>query len=237
VARLRPAWPIVCCKIPIRFHATKPWVRQDFYAIDAHSKSFEAFWRVTDAGSRVLSVTRSESACSFLTAKDWSHIEQWIYQLPLLTLRRRSSPPKPPDNVVRLDYCNAFSPEGVYVDQSAYCVQDPESKKITSLPTLKLRVFEGELEKLDLAIGNQKCGPLNPEILGKRVVSPVAEGDDIRVRVIDLQSKDVTTQLFLESANQVSTRLTEKTLTVADKLGRVIVIDLRRNCSIRNFRI
>ncbi len=29
----------------------------------------------------------------------------------------------------------------------------------------------------------------------------------------------------------------ENTLTVADNLGRVIVIDLRRNCSIRNFRL
>ena len=53
----------------------------------------------------------------------------------------------------------------------------------------------------------------------------------------DLQSKNVTAQLFLENANQVSTRLAENTLTVADNLGRVIVIDLRRNCSIRNFRL
>jgi hypothetical protein len=55
--------------------------------------------------------------------------------------------------------------------------------------------------------------------------------------MIDLQSKSVTAQLFLAEANQVSTRLAENTLTVADDLGRVIVIDLRRNCQIRNFRI
>jgi len=78
---------------------------------------------------------------------------------------------------------------------------------------------------------------LIPEVFGRRVASPVLETDGVRVRVIDLQSKDITAQLFLENANQVSTRLAENTLTVADNLGRVLVIDLRRNCSIRNFRI
>lgn len=210
----------------------------DFYAIDAQSKSFEALWRVPDAGGEVLRVARSASSCSFLTAaSDGSELEQWIYQLPLLTLRRRTSPPKPPDNVVRVNYCNAFSPEGIYVDQSLYCMLDPESKNMTPLPSLKLRVFEGELEKLAFSIGNELSGPLQPEILGKWVVSPVLADDVIRVGVGDLQSKDLTAQLFLESANQVSTRLAENTLTVADNLGRVIVIDLRRNCSIRNFRI
>jgi len=210
----------------------------DFYAIDAQSKSFEALWRVPDAGSRVLSVARSESSCSFLTASsDGSDIEQWVYQLPLLTLRRRSSPPKLPDNIVRLNYCNAFSPEGVYVDQSLYDVVDPETMLMTPLSSLELRVFEGELEKLAFTIGNELSGPLLPEVLGKWVVSPVLADDVIRVGVGNLQSQDVTAQLFLTGANQVSTRLAENTLTVADHLGRVIVIDLRRNCSIRNFRI
>jgi len=210
----------------------------DFYAIDAQSKSFEALWRVPDAGGEVLRVARSPSWCSFLTAsKEWSDLEQWVYALPLLTLRRRTSPPKPPDNVVRVNYCNAFSPDGVYVDQSLYGMLDAESKNMTPLDPLKLRVFEGELEKLDFSIGNESSAPLAPEIFGKWVVSPVLADDVIRVGVINLQSKDITAQLFLEHANQVSTRLAEKTLTVADNLGRVIVIDLRRNCSIRNFRL
>ncbi len=212
----------------------------DFYAIDAQSKSFEALWRVPDAGIRVLSAARSESSCSFLTAStDGSDLEQWIYRLPLLILRRRSSPPKLPDNVVRVNYCNAFSPDGIYVDQSLYCVVDSsqQESKITPLPTLKLRVFEGELEKLDFSIGNELCGPLLPEVLGQWIVSPVLADDVLRVSVVNLQSKDLTAQLFLTGANQVSTRLAENTLTVADNLGRVIVIDLRRNCSRRNFRI
>lgn len=213
----------------------------DFYAIDAHSKSFDALWRVPDAGNKVLAVARSESSCGFLTvSSDSSDVEQWVYRLPLLALRNRTSPPKQPEDVLCVKRCDAFSADGVHVDQSLYCVVDssqPDSMKITPLPTLRLRVFTGEVEKLDFAVGNELCEPLAPEVFGRWVVSSVLAKDVIRVRVLDLQLKDVTAQLFLASANQVSTRLAENTLTVADNLGRVIVVDLRRNCSIRNFRI
>jgi MoxR-vWA-beta-propeller ternary system protein len=213
----------------------------DFYAIDAHAKSFEALWRVPEAGRRVLRVARSESSCSFLTeSTEWADVEQWIYRRPLLILRSRTSLPKHPDNVISVRQCDAFSPDGIYVDQSLYCVMDttePESVNMTALPSLSLRVFEDGKGTLELSIGDDTCEPLIPEVLGRWVVSPVRAGEVIRVHVIDLKSKEFTAQLFFEGANQVSTRLTENTLTVADDLGRVLVVDLRRNCSIRNFRI
>ena len=211
----------------------------DFYAIDAHSKSFEALWRVPDAGNKVASVARSEASCSFLTINsDASEVEQWVYRLPLLTLRSRTSPHKLPDNVVRIYHCDALSSEGVYADHSLYGLVDPDQPQIVkALPSLSLRVFENEQEKLDLGIGDESCRPLLPEILGKRVVSPVLSKDVLIIRVVDLQSREVTAELFLANAKEVSTRLTDATLTVADNLGRVIVVDLRRNCSIRNFRI
>jgi hypothetical protein len=211
----------------------------DFYAIDATSKSFEALWRVPDAGSKVIGVARSESSCSFLTASgDGQELEHWLYQLPLLTLRRRTSPQKPPNNAVRINHCYALSPEGVYADQSLYGLVDPtRPESVTINPSLGLRVFDGAQERFELAIGDESCAPLVPGIFGSRVVSPVVAEDVLRVRVMDLKLKDVTAQLFLAGAIQVSTRLTENTLTVADNLGRVIVVDLRRNCSIRNFRI
>jgi hypothetical protein len=108
---------------------------------------------------------------------------------------------------------------------------------MTPLPSLSLRVFENEVETLELVVGDQSCKPLLPEIVGRTVVSPVLEQDGVRVRVIDLQLKDVTAQLFFANANQVTTRLTSETLTVADNLGRLVVVDLGRNCSLRNFRI
>jgi hypothetical protein len=211
----------------------------DFYAIDAHSKSFEALWRVPDAGARVAMVARSETSCSFLTlSSDWSEVEQWLYRLPMLTLRSRTSARKLSDNLIRLDYCDAISSEGVYVDQSHYGLVDPDQpQSVTPLPSVSLRLFKDEQEKLELVVGDESCDPLVPEVFGGRVVSPVLEIEGIRVRVVDFETKDVTAHLFFAGANEVSTRLMENTLTLADNLGRVIVVDLRRNCLIRNFRI
>ena len=212
-----------------------------FYAIDAHSKSFEAFWRVPEAGDRVLSIARTESLCSFLTASEESaNLEQWIYQLPLLTLRYRTQLPDQSEDVIRMNQCHALSPEGIYVDQSLYCTVDSsDSGAITMrpLPSLNLRVFAREVQRVEFAIGDESCAPLRPEVLGSKIVSPVLDKDVLRVRVFNIRSKDGAAQLFLSGATQVSTRLTETTLTVTDNLGRAIVIDLLRNCLLRNFRI
>lgn len=148
------------------------------------------------------------------------------------------SPHQSPDNLIRILHCSALSPDGVYADHSIYGIVNPaEPQSVTPLPSYSLRVLENEQEKFNLIIGDESCTPLAPEIFDSRVVSPVLEKDGVRVRVIDLLSKDVTAQLFLASATQVSTRLTKNTLTIADNLGRVIAVDLRRNCSIRSFRI
>jgi hypothetical protein len=211
----------------------------DFYAIDANAKSFDALWRVPDAGAKVVDVSRSAANCGFLTiTSDWSEVEQWLYRLPLLSLRSRNSPHKPPGNIVRMYHCDAFSPEGVYADQSIYGVLEAtESQAMTPLASLVLRVFKHERGLFELEIGDESSRPFVPEILGERVVSSVLAKDVIKIHVIDLKSQSVTAQLFLAGANRVSTRLAENTLTIADDLGRVIVIDLRRNCQIRNFRI
>ncbi len=215
--------------------------KADFYAIDAHSKSFEAFWRVPDVGNRVFSVARSESSCSFLTtSKESPGLELWGYLLPLLTLRYRTQLPFKPGTVVWMNPCHAVSAEGVYVDQSLYFTADPSDAGDTTikpLPSLSLRVFAREVQKFEFTIGDDSCVPLVPEVLGRRIVSPVLDKDVLRVRVFDIQSKDGAAQLFLSGATQLSTRLTETTLTVTDDLGRVIIIDLRRNCLVRNFRI
>ena len=142
--------------------------------------------------------------------------------------------------MIRINQFDAFSPEGIYVDQSLYCTvdsSDPESISMKPLSSLSLRVFAREVQKFEFPIGDELCTPLMPEVLGRRIVSPVLDKEVIRVRVFDLQSKDGAAQLFLAGATQLSTRLTESTLTVADNLGRVIAIDLRRNCLLRNFRI
>jgi hypothetical protein len=98
-------------------------------------------------------------------------------------------------------------------------------------------VFEGDVGQLEFSLGTDSCEPLGVEIVRNRIVSSVLAKDVVRVLVIDRHSKAVTTQLFFVNATHVSTRLTESTLTVADNLGRLVVVDLRHNRTIRNYRV
>jgi hypothetical protein len=221
----------------------------DFYAIDANAEKFEALWRVPDTGQKVIGVTRSASSCSFLTISADGELEQWVYRLPLLTLRSRNSPTKPPDNVRCVGLRALLSPAGLFLDQSVYChlAEQPdfsqkgetasEPSKISFLPVLQLRVFDGDVAKHEFAIGDDQCQPGQPEIVGNQVVSPVYEEAGARVRVIDLSNQRVTADLFLSGASQVSTRLTDSSLTIADDCGRLLVLDLNRNCLARDLRI
>jgi hypothetical protein len=220
----------------------------DFYAIDANAEKFEALWRVPDTGEKVIGVTRSASSCSFLTISADRELEQWVYRLPLLTLRSRNSPTKPPDNVACVVLRAILSPAGLFLDQSLYCdlAEQPdvspkgktaaEPSKISFLPVLQLRVFDGDVAR-EFAIGDDQCQPGQPEIVGNQVVSPVYEEAGARVRVIDLGNQRVTASLFLSGARQVSTRLTDSSLTIADDCGRLLVLDINRNCLARDLRI
>ncbi|HEU0253940.1 MAG TPA: bpX6 domain-containing protein, partial [Pyrinomonadaceae bacterium] len=92
----------------------------DFYAIDTNAAKFEALWRVPDAGESVIDVACSASSCSFLTTGA-GDVEQWVYRLPLLTLRSRMKSSTPPLNVLCVNLRAALSADGVYLDQSRYC--------------------------------------------------------------------------------------------------------------------
>ena len=213
----------------------------DFYAIDANAAKFEALWRVPEAGESVIGVARSASSCSFLTTSA-GEVEQWIYRLPLLTLRSRTKSVAPPSNVLRVNVRAALSAAGVYVDQSLYCPlgetegAGPDLALLQPLPVL-LRVYENGIGKDGCKIGDANTQPGQPEIFGKHVVSPVYEDAGARVRVIDLAQSHVKAELLLAKAKDVSTKLTDTDLTIADDCGRLIVIDLVRNCLVRNLRV
>jgi hypothetical protein len=57
------------------------------------------------------------------------------------------------------------------------------------------------------------------------------------VRLFDLRLGRAVGKLFLAGASRVSVRLDEKTLTVADDCGRVLVLDHERGCLIRDLRV
>jgi MoxR-vWA-beta-propeller ternary system domain bpX6 len=223
----------------------------DFYAIDANAKSFDALWRVPEAGDGVVCVARSQSTCRFLTS-DSSGLEKWVYQLPQQTLRNRTRLPAIPENVICMDLRVAFSSVGVFLDQSLYCslgaASEPTSRWTASgtqeqqrvlerLPVLLLRVFDCDVVKHEFVIGDGNSQPGQPAVVGSVAVSPVYLAEGARVRVFDLQDGSILAELFLSKSTHVSTRLTEKTLTIADDCGRLLVLDLVRNCLIRNLRV
>lgn len=224
-------------------------VNGDFYAIDANAKKFDALWRVPEAGDEVVGVARSAATLRFLT-KDFGGLEKWVYRLPLLSLRNRTRVPSLFDNLICVDLHAAFSAEGVFVDQSLYSLlgktAQPPAKPTNSVTgkmatlesvRLQLRVFDSDVVRHEFAIGDGNSRPGQPEVMGDIVVSPVYDADNARVMVFDLQEGQLKAELVLSKATYISTRLGERTLTVADDCGRLLVLDLSRNVLIRNLRI
>jgi hypothetical protein len=217
----------------------------DFYAVDATAKKFDALWRVPEAGQMVIGVARSSSTCRFLTVNS-GDLEKWVYKLPLLTLRNRTPMSILPGQMICFDLRVALSDGGVFVDQSLYCstgethssgVDENVESVIKPLPELQLRQFDGDVVQRKFVIGNENSLPGQPEVSGQLVVSPTYDSDGARVLLLDLEAGNVRAEMILAGARHVSTRLTEKTLTLADDCGRLLVLDLQRNCLIRNLRI
>lgn len=217
-------------------------VKGDFYAVDATAKNFDALWRVPEAGERVIGVSRSATTCRFLTLGSLRP-EKWVYHLPLLTLRNRTEVELLPDDATCIQFRATLSAGGVLVDQSLYCrVAEAESGETSvaspkPLSRLCLRVFDGEVVQREFEIGDDEALPGQPEVCGQLVASPVYERGGARVRLFDLKLGRVVNEMALAGASRVSTKLTEKTLTVSDDCGRVLVLDHERNCLIRNLRV
>lgn len=210
----------------------------EFYAVDATEKGFEALWRVPEAGVRVVGVARSATACRFLTA-GVLRLEKWVYHLPLLVLRNRTEVETLPDEKsVCVQLRATLSAGGVFVDQSLYGREDGAGgATLLPMPRLRLRVFDGAAVQHEFDIGDADARPGQPEVSGQLVASPVYERAGARVRLFDLKLGRVVSELSLAGASHVSAKLDEKTLTVADDCGRVLVLDHKRNCLIRNLRV
>jgi hypothetical protein len=212
----------------------------DFYAIDATARNFDALWRVPEPGDQIAGVVRSHSTCQFLT-EGWGTLEKWEYQLPLLRLRNRIQVPLVNGAAQGVELHAACSAAGLLVDQSRYAQVSKstagEFETFNCLPVLQLRVFAGDMVQQEITIGDGNSRPGQPEVRGQIAVSPVYEEAGAIIRVCDLHDGLVTAEFMMVNAQQVSTRVQEQRLTIADDCGRLIVFDLSRNCLIRNLRV
>jgi hypothetical protein len=79
--------------------------------------------------------------------------------------------------------------------------------------------------------------PAAPSLAGDWAALPVHRPEAILVHLIHLPSATVRAEVALNRAEQVSLRLTPRSLAVADDRGRVLVLDLEQGQVRRDFRV
>ena len=226
----------------------------DFYAIDATAKRFDALWRVPDLEGAVVAIARSPSQCRFLL-RDWG-IEEWAYQLPQMTLRRRESVRLDPEEqkgddentiLVTTKTCVAIAAEGHFVDQSSRLrvlrpdARDLPDEKVAALiadqPPLQLRLFANGALYRTVPLEGSGLVPENPVIAGGRAVARYKTDQGMRMLVVDLPSGRRLVDIVLAGADEAAARLSNGVLSVADSRGRVLVFSAQRGLLMRDLRI
>ncbi len=217
----------------------------DFYAIDATAKGFDALWRVPDVEGQAIQITRSPSQCIFVVS-DWG-FGQWQYELPSLRLRHRSPIRCGKGDCIYLSSHFAVSLRGIVADQSL--TMEIIRRKGDSPPEQIEQSFGGkplpchlrlhandELWK-EIELGDETCQSAQPAISDDWVAAPVIDRTEARVSLVDLQQGEVRAEFTLERATEVRVRLQSQALTIADSRGRLLALDLRSGQLIRDLRL
>jgi hypothetical protein len=77
----------------------------------------------------------------------------------------------------------------------------------------------------------------SPRIAGEWVAVPVYEPEGLRVYLVHRSRSAVAGTVTLGRTTRAAIRLTHESLTLADELGRVLVVDLDHGQVIRNLRV
>jgi len=197
---------------------------EDFYAIDATARRFDALWRVPDVGGRTLAVARLGFVVTFLTGG--RGFEEWRYDLPLLRLRARNAVTLFPDDVaVTRPPKLAISPDGVVADATEIHEQ------------ITLRLSWAGAVRHTLRLGAEGDVPAPPSILAGIAAAPVVTASGARVRVVDTASARVLIDVELAGARHASARVRDDAVTIADDRGRVLAFELGSGALVRNLRL
>ena len=214
---------------------------EDFYAIDATAKRFDALWRVPDTETNLQAVARSSSSCRFV-GSGWG-FQEWHYELPSLRLRSRDYINLSSDRGTL--YCSthiALSAEGAIADHSLLLLEDEQKKwKETLMP---LRIFTNNTLLHEIKTSSdeepkpfEEYKPTTPSIFGNWVAASVMDKDDARVLLIDGKEGKVRAEIVLEKSNALAVRVQREVLTLADNRGRLLVMEINSGHLIRNLRI
>jgi hypothetical protein len=223
---------------------------QDFYAIDATAKRFDALWRVPDVEYHVAAVARSSASCRFLT-NVWDGVEEWAYDLPSLKLRSRTEVSPTPQGTWLKAYPMGLSAEGIIADLSLYCPvaypRQPGRENIISPeeyaaamdhPSTQhfLRLFVRGTLWREIPIGDRNCEPQLPSLSSNWLAVPIREPEGARVILVDLKEGKVRAEVSLHKATRAAVRVGREAIAIADDCGRLLELDLNDGQLRRNLR-
>ncbi len=217
---------------------------ENFYAIDALSNRFDALWRVPDIEGKTVGVARTSGRVRFLTYRG-DALEDWNYELPMMTLRSRTTTRLAPDGYICTNFCASVAAEGFLADQSEYIGMEgvggadfsPSSLHgIARSQSPRLRIFRNGFPLRDIAITIEECRPLPPVLNSAWVASPIIRDKGALVTLVDVIEGGSRLYVSMGGSEMVSVRLSPRAMTVADDRGRLIVVDLETGATLRDIR-
>lgn len=204
-------------------------VADEFYAIDANARNFEALWRVSETGGAVYSVARSQKQAKFLTL-DTENFETWWYELPGLTLRARN----------RRNWLENAGESVLYsanISDGAYSVAIMQQKTEESEHLhFYANIFDHEklVRKFNFPLETARLN--RPEIFNQYSVLTAYTQSGANVSIF-FGGGNLITTITLEAAGNVSVKSDDNFLTVADDCGRLLIYDCKNRALRRNLRL
>lgn len=206
---------------------------EGFLVIDATAPRWAAVWRTRDVGGRVWRIRRSPTHCTLLTAgEEW---QRWTYSLPGPVLRYRQA--------LEIDEDELFQAGcGVSADGKVLrlMLRSPEAVSGSMEHYASVQVLGGaQALELGLAAGTEEGAQSLPDDHSVWIV-PLRRPHEMVLHLLEIEAGDLPVaraRLRLHGARRASVRLSAQHCTVADDLGRLLVIDLRTGALLRDLRV
>jgi hypothetical protein len=195
-------------------------------AVEARQPRFVASWGVPEARG-VVALARNAARCSLLVGNPR---QRWSYELPSLTLREREDIGSELGELP--DACQSVSPQGRVAEAGVALRPEDTRQESLSLALLDRRqVVSIPLpEGQDWEAAELRCS-------GDWNAAAVVGREGSRVFLVRSGETSPAAEIALGRARQPEIRLQETVLTVADELGRLVVLDLERGEVLRNLRV
>ncbi|HLM62516.1 MAG TPA: hypothetical protein VK308_17070, partial [Pyrinomonadaceae bacterium] len=204
-------------------------LKDDFYAIDANAKNFEAVWRVPEVGGEVYSAIRTNKQVKFLTLSA-KGFETWWYELPTLILRSRNER-KWLDNAAESFLHIANISEGGH---SVVIMQEQIQESTDWRFYANIFDYEHLCRRFDFPLDTVRFN--RPDTFTQYAVV-VAYSEQQATDYLFFGSGNQIATFHLVKARNVSTKFNENYLTISDDCGRILIYDFQNRILQQNLRL